>query len=161
MADLAFPLINGVRHDWTSVEVKLAGQIFIGAKSFNHSRKRTRGLVRGTHPDPLAKTRGTNEYAASVEMPLAEWQLFKALLVATAATLGIGYGDVLFSVTAMYSSPGFDTITVEALGCSCDSVDAPDTQSPDPLMRKIDLAPLKILDDGDDDTTPLQAPPTA
>lgn len=161
MPDLTFPLIDGVRHDWTSTETKVAGQIFIGCKSFKTSRKRTRGLVMGAHPDPIAKTRGTNAYTASIEMPVAEWYLLKATVKALADQQGIGYGDVLFPATVTLTAPNFATRTVECFGCSLDETSSEDAQGPDPLMRKIDLNPLKIVDDGDDDTIPLQAPPGA
>ena len=89
MPDLSYPLIDGVRHDWTSTETKIAGQIFIGMKNFKWSRKRTRGWVEGAHPDPIAKTTGTNKYTASCEMPLAEWYMLKQLLVNLAAAQGV------------------------------------------------------------------------
>lgn len=161
MADLAYPLINGVRHDFSSIEFKLAGRIYVGFKSLDHSRKRTRGLIEGNHPDPIAKTRGSNAYAASCEMFLAEWNLFRNDLVLLATARGIGWGDVLFLATVIYSSPGFDTQTLRLIGCSVDSIEASQSKSPDGLTRKIDLAPLKIIENDQDDTIPLQAPPTA
>ncbi len=40
-ANLAqYPLVNGVRHSFTSIELKLAGQIFVGFSSIKYSRKR-------------------------------------------------------------------------------------------------------------------------
>lgn len=164
---LAYPLINGVRHDWTNIEPKIAGQIFVGFKSLNYKRTRTRTKLWGNSSDPIAKTQGVNDYTADMEVYLAEWNLFQALLKAGAAAKslpsgispGSGYGDLLFPVVITYLNLGFDTITDTILGCSVDELDASQSQSPDPLVRKVTFNPLKVLFNGDDDlATALQAP---
>ncbi len=157
MADaLVYPLIRGKRHGFASIKATF----FIGAgvtvemfiKSVNYGRTRSRGLVRGNHPDPIAKTLGENEYKCSVEMPLAEYRLL-------VAQLGPGYGDVDFSLFVTYGETGFETVTDEILGCTLDDDDASNSQGPDPLMRKLDLAPLKILMGGTDDLeVPMVSP---
>jgi hypothetical protein len=162
---IAYPLINGVRHSWASVELKVGGQIIYGVKSINYSRKRTRVMARGFSPDPLGKTRGVNEYTADIELYLAEFNYLQAVLQALAATQqgaanGNGYGDVFFQVTSMYSENGFDQITDTINGCTMDSTEVGQTQSADPLVRKFELNPLKILFNGQDDlAVPLTAPP--
>lgn len=146
---IQYPLINGVRHSFSSIEFRLAGQIFVGFKSINYARKRSRTMVYGNHPDPLGKTRGKNEYSGDVELYLAEWNAFQA-------QLGAGYGDVPFVVICTYTENGFDTIADEIRGCTMDSTEAAGSDSTDPLTRKFDLAPLKILFNGIDDlATPL------
>jgi hypothetical protein len=151
---IPYALINGVRHSFSSIELKLNGQIFIGVKSINYSRTRGRSLVRGNSPDPLGKTRGENEYSGDCELYLAEWNLFQE-------QLGPGYGDVFFSVLVTYSENGFDTIQDELLGCTMDSAEASNAQGSDPTIRKVNLMPLKILYNGVDDlATPLVGVPT-
>lgn len=158
--NLSYPLINGVRHSFVSIELKLNNQIFVGFKSINYSRKRNRTMVRGNHPDPLAKTRGSNEYSADCEMYLAEFNLFQAALITTAQQQSLGYGDVAFQVLVSYSENGLDTIQDVINGCTLDETTASQSQGDDPLVRKLDLAPLKVLFNSVDDvTTPLQAPP--
>lgn len=151
-APIPYPLINGVRHSFSSIELKLGTNIFVGFKSINYSRKRTRTIVRGKSPDPLGKTRGTNEYTADCEIYLAEWNALLAQLQAIAP----GYGDVLFTVLVTYSENGFDTIQDTINGCSIDTTEASQAEGPDPLVRKVELNPLKILFNGVDDlATPL------
>lgn len=137
-SQISYPVINGQRHSFASIELKIGSLIFLGFKSINYSRTRTRALVRGNSPDPLGKTRGENEYSADCEMYLAEWNLLMS-------TLGKGYGDATFSVNVTYSENGFDTITDNLLGCTIDSTEASQSQGSDPLTRKFNLAPLKIL----------------
>lgn len=153
---LQYPLIQGVRHGFSSIELVFQidggkkAQVF--AKNINYSRKRTRGLVRGNHPDPIAKTRGENEYSADIELYFAEWLLLRR-------SLGPGYGDVAFSTIVTYGENGFDTVSDQILGCTMDSVEASQSQGSDPLTRKFDLNPLKIIfDDEEDLLIPLQPP---
>lgn len=143
---ILYPLINGVRHSFASIELKLGSQIFIGFKSINYSRTRTRTKVRGNHPDPLAKTRGENDYTADCELYFAEFVLFLS-------QFGSGYGDQVFQVLTTYSENGFDTIQDTINGCTIDTTEASQSQGPDPLIRKFELNPLKVLFNGLDDLT--------
>lgn len=149
---IPIPLINGVRHGYSSIELKLAGQIFIGFKSINYSFTRTRADVYGNHPSPIAKTRGTLAFKADCEIYLAEWNLFQS-------QLGKGWGEVAFSVLVTHGETGFDTIVDELVGCHVDGVDASNSQGNDPLVRKLDLNPINILYNGiDQNTFPLVPP---
>jgi len=150
---IPYPLINGVRHSFSSIELKIADQIFIGFKSLNFSITRSRGLVRGNHPDPLAWTRGENEYKADSELYLAELALILE-------QLGAGWQDLPIAVLVTYGESGFDPITVELTGCHLDGLDFSASQGTDALAVKVDLNPLKILINGKDgNTTPLVPPP--
>lgn len=158
VSPIQFPLLNGVRHSFTSIELKFAAvpggpsisQVFFGFKSLNYTRTRNRVLVRGNSPDPLGKTQGENDYSADCELYLAEWNLLMT-------TLGPGYGDAAFMIQASYSANGFDTIQDTVTGCTIDSTEASQSQGPDPLTRKINLMPLKVLFNGVDDlATPLR-----
>ncbi len=161
---LLYPLINGVRHDWASIELHVAGQIVIARKSINYSRIRTRAMAEGASPDPLGKTLGRNAYKADIEMLLAEFYQLQSILSQQAAALGgangAGYGDVPFLVQVMYASRGFDQVTDTIIGCTMDSTEVAHGVSPDALSRKFELNPLKILFNGLDDLLdPLGPPP--
>lgn len=141
---IPYPLVNGARHSFASVELKLFGTIFLGFKSITYSRKRSRTKVYGAHPDPIGKTRGKNEYDASCELYVAE---FKVLV----QQLGTGYGDIFGDIFVTYSENGFDTIQDVIRGVTIDSSEAEASEGTDPLTRKIDLSPLKILFDATED----------
>lgn len=158
---IQYPLTNGFRHSWASIEVKAAGQIFY-VTAVNYSRKRNRTMVRENHPDPTGKTVGSNDYSADIEMLLSEFNALQAALILLANQAGLngGYGNVMFSVVVQYSENGLDTVTDTILGCTLDSTEASNSEGTDPSKRKIELNPLKILYGGQDDlATPLQAPP--
>ncbi len=151
-AALAIPLVRGVRHGFSSIELKMNGLLFVGFKSINYSRTRTRSQVRGNSPDPIAKTRGENDYKCDCEVYLAEWNLFQK-------QLKDGYGDVFFNILVTYGENGFDTISDEIIGCTMDTTESSNSQGPDALVRKMEFSPLKIKFDGIDDlAVPLVAP---
>jgi hypothetical protein len=160
---IAFPTINGVRMDWSSIELHVAGQVIVGRKSINYSRKRARSLVEGGSPDPIGKTRGRNTYTADIELYLAEFNQLLDVLTQQAAALGAsggnGYGDVQFSVVVMYSENGFDQITDTLYGCTLDSTEVSQAVSPDALSRKCELNPIKISFQGKDDLMVPLGPP--
>lgn len=170
MTDIGYPLINGERHDFTSIELKIAGQIFVGFKSINYKRTRTRTKLWGNSPDPIGKTRGTNDYTCDFELYFAEWKLLKEILkkaakakpgIISGTSPGSGYGDVFFQIIVTYGSSQFDTQTDTINGNTADEVEGSQSQGADPLFRKVGTNPLKIIEDGDDDLgTALQAPPT-
>ncbi len=158
---IPYPDATGARHSWASIKAIIAGQTFLGIKTCNYDRKRTRSVVMGTHPDPLGKTVGENAYTATIDLYLAEFNQLQAILVGIAADQGVGYGDVFFDLQIQYSANGFDTIQDDILGCTLDATTASQAQGPDSLVRGIELGPLKILWNGEDDYSPaLQAPPT-
>lgn len=161
MSTINYPLVNGVRHSFASIEVKVAGQVYF-ASAVNYSRKRSRTMAKENHPDPVGKTIGSNEYSADIEMLLAEFNNLQSALIAQAAQQSppTGYGDVFFTVVVTYSSPGMDTVTDTILGCTMDSTEASNTEGTDPTKRKFELSPLKIMYAGTDDLgTPLGGPP--
>ena len=152
---IPYPLVNGVRHSFTSIELNLAGLIFRGFKSINYSRNRSRAMPYGNSPDPLGKTRGKNEYKADCELYLAEWHVFQQTLI----SLGSGYGDQPFFVLVTYGENWFDTIQDQLLGCTLDTTDASNSEGTDPTVRKSELNPIKVLFNGQDDlATPLTSP---
>ena len=49
---ISYPLVNGARHSFVSIELKLMGVIFQGFTSINYTRTRSRTMVYGNSPDP-------------------------------------------------------------------------------------------------------------
>ena len=155
---LSYPLVNGVRHSFVGIELKLGsaqGLSFptIGFKSISYTRKRSRAVVEGTNADPLGKTSGMNAYTGECELYLAEWNIFLV-------QLGPGYGDIVFPVSVTYNAQGMDSVTAWLYGCTIDSSDGGGAKGPDPTVRKFDLAPLKVVMSGiDDNANPLTGVP--
>jgi hypothetical protein len=150
---LQYPLINGLRHDWSSIELLANDQLFTGIKAIDYDNAREVGIVRGFSPDMLAQTRGTNTPSCSFELYLAEFNLFLS-------QLGQGWGDQFFTIQVSYAEEGLDQITDVIIGARLISVAANMSQGSDPLTRKCKIQPTKIKFQGFDDLlTPLAAPP--
>jgi hypothetical protein len=151
---LQYPSTTGARPSFGHIELRIAGFPFVGFKKIDYSRTRSREMIYGAHPDPLGKSLGQNEYKASCELYLPEFNLFLAQL--DAASITFGYGDTFFDITVTYNAPGFGVVTDTLLACSLDSSDAPNGQGTAALTRTFELNPLKIRFGGKDDvTTPL------
>ena len=155
VSTIPYPMVNGARVSFVSIETKLNGQVFMGITKIDYKRTRERAFIEGTNADPLGKTRGTNKYEASCEMHLAEFNQF------CISTLGgAGYGDVFFPVDVTYSENGFDMIHDQIIGCTVDSTEASNAKGAEGTVRNMDLKPLKVLFNGvDDNAVPLRGVP--
>jgi hypothetical protein len=150
-------LINGVRHSFASVTLEITGPGGIwkpkGFSAISFSRTRERGEVRGPHPDPMAHTRGENTYEASMKMYLAEVNYLKRVILG-----GPGYGDRFFPIVLQYFENGLDLVSVEIRSCKLDSDKVDNAKGTDATEVEIDLHPLKVVWNGEDDVDdPLNA----
>jgi hypothetical protein len=170
---IPYPLINGVRQSFVSIEARFvtstglnlaspqavsgAGAAmdlnFRGFLAIDYSRTRSRTIVYGNHPDPLGKTRGKNEYKASFELLLAEYNA----LLQSLQGITKGYGDVFFAFIITHAEPGFDAIVDTIAGCTLDTTENASADNTDGTRRKVELNPLKIFFAAVDDlAVPLQ-----
>lgn len=149
-----FPIINGVVHDFASIEAVLgpAGRVSVAMKTLDYERTRDRDMPHGAHPDPIGKTQGTNTYKGSCELYLVQFQL---LLVSLALA---GYGDLQFPLIVTYNAAGMPPMTDELIGCTIDTSKLAHAAGKNALTAKIDLNPVKIYFNGQDDVlVPLAA----
>lgn len=138
---IALPLLNGVRHEWSSAEFRLKNRIVVGIKEFNYNDKLEPTKVYGTASEPIGRTRGVYLAEGSCTMYVAE-------LYAFLAVLGPGFKEVNFDGVAAYSDANIPTITDRVVGIRIKSIDASQSQGADPLVRKLDLDIMKILWNG-------------
>lgn len=139
---IAYPLINGTRHEWSSIEIQLAPEgkgsnIYVGVKELAYKLEMAPTDVYGTSPQPIGRTRGVLSFSASLTLYKAESALFLQ-------QLGDGYLEKPFNVIANYTENGFDTITDSIIGCRLVSPDNSHSQGADPLVVKWDLHPMMI-----------------
>lgn len=154
-------LINGVAYSFASVKMTITcdetGQELDlsdgGYSSVNFSRERERGELRGPHPDPQGKTRGSNKYSASIKFHMSTLNYF------IQSTLGgAGYGDRFFVVNLQYLEKGLDPVTIDIQGCTLDKDSVDNSKGTDATEVDTDLHPLKYLRNGLDDVdNPLAA----
>lgn len=145
MAAVQYPLINGVRHDWSSIEFAIqlptgTAVTVVGAKSINYKFEKKGTHVYGTGPKPIGITRGVFTPDGDVEIYLDEY----ASLV---DQLGPGFADQPLTIKVSYSEQErtyLDTL----IGVRIAGVEASQSQGADPLTRKLPLTMLDILYNG-------------
>ena len=141
MAD--YPNINGVAHDWSSVEIDLGPDagIFIAISELTYSDNLEPGEARGASAQLLARTRG--EYSAEGSMTMLKRDSAELI-----AKLGQGFKEVVFPITAMYSGEGAgDVITDKLFGCRIGPTEGGGS---DPLSVTFGLAVMRISWNGYD-----------
>src|SRR5258707_785556 len=86
---ISYPLINGHRYSWNSVELGLgpAGIIMRGVSSIDYGDQLTPGNLRGTGPNVVGRTRGEYDADAEIEMYRLEWENLKGQL----GSNGVGF----------------------------------------------------------------------
>lgn len=159
---IRFPFINGVAYSFASINVTLTCEqtkksvdlANVGFLSLNYKRERDRGEPgRGGHPDPLFKVRGQNKYTASIKFykPVSDY-------IKTEVLGGGGHGDRSFSLTVQFLENGLDTKTDDIRGCTWDSDGSDNGAGTDATQIEVNMSPLKIVFDGEDDVdNPLAA----
>lgn len=126
-----YPLVNGARHEWTSIEAKVNGDIVIGFKEIAYNDKLEPTKVYGVHAQPIGRTRGVYSAEGSMTLYLDEANTL-------IQKLGPGFKEISFDITVSYTE-GSDTITDEIVGCRIKSLDMSNSQGADPTVRKFDL----------------------
>lgn len=138
---VAYPLVNGVYHAFASIELKLKGDIYVGAKSINYKDSLTPVKVRGAHAEPIGRTRGDYDAEGDLEMYSQQGHQFLQ-------ALGQGYKETTWDATVTYSENGLDTITDTLIGCRIQEVDKSNSQGTDASTMKFTLSVMKVLHDG-------------
>lgn len=138
MSEIQYPFVNGVRHEWSSVELRLRGDVYLGVKSFSYDDDLKPTKIFGTHPKPIGRTRGQYNCKASIELYTAEANRFRK-------ALGPGYKEVAFDIVCQYIEDGFDTITDGIFGCRITTDKGGGASGSDALTVPWDLDPMNII----------------
>ena len=139
-----YPLINGKRHSWASVEIKLADDIILGVTELNYKDSLDPSIVRGAGPRPIAFTLGMAEFDGDLTILLEE---FNTLVT----KLGPGWKAVSFDIIVTYdeSGSGLSTIVDTLKGVRLTTTEnGASSSSADATVRKMSLKCLDILWNG-------------
>lgn len=139
---MQYPLINGFRHDWSSVNLSIDGsQRQLSLQSLSYSNPRSSTAVYGTSPQKIGDTRGTEECKCSIELLFSEYRAF-------IKKLGPGYKDKYFDVTVSFAERGEPTYTDEIIGCRLLDDPFDGAQGNDTFKVKLELTVMRIVKDG-------------
>lgn len=152
---IQYPLINGVRHDFSSLELKFAtfgNLVIVGIKSVNYKSSLKPTKVYGTHPQPIGRTRGVYDASGDIEMYLAEANVLESAIAAT----GQGLMEAVFDATVTRFENQFDSIIDEIIGCRITDRDSSNSQGGDAATIKYTLDVMVItLNKNNSLTNPL------
>lgn len=151
-----FPLVNGVRHSWASVEARVNGQIVLGFTEVNYSDGLEPGIVKAAGALPIALTTGDASFDGDFTILLEE---FNQLV----AALGPRWKLVPFDIVCTYAEEdsGLTTIVDTIKGCRITKTEAGNSSgSTDGTVRKCTIKPMGLLWNGVD-SMPAQPKLTA
>lgn len=137
-----YPLINGHRYSFSSIEATFNGKKYIGFSAINFDEELEPGEVRGASAELLGRTRGDYKTSGSYEMYLQEDEVF-------IEALGDGYGEVSFNITVMYAEDNSPVIQKTLIGCRIKKGSHGHTKGTDGLSVKRDLSIVRIKSKGD------------
>lgn len=141
-----FPLINGNRMDFSSVDIIVAASRMRGIKSIDYSQSLTPGKVRGTGAQKLGRTRGEHDADASLEIYMEEFGDLVQLLGAGGI---VGYMEANFDVIVTYAEfPSSPVQTVNIHGARMIKHEQQAQQGSDPLTMKLSLDVMYVLING-------------
>ena len=137
----SFPLINGNRYSWSSIEIRVGGKLYRGIKEIAYSVSLEPGDVRGTLAQRGGRTRGDYKPEGSMTMFLQEYNEF-------ITDLGPGFMEREFDVVAQYSDRNQPVVTDKLVSCRIKKADKSHSQGPDALIVKLDLDIMFIVENG-------------
>jgi hypothetical protein len=143
---VAYPLINGVRHSWASIEIRVAGNIVLGITEINYNDGLEPGVVRGAGARPIALTTGEASFDGDFTILLEEFNTLVSLL-------GPRWKTVAFDIVVSYSEEdsGLTTIVDTIQGARITKTEAGNSSgSTDGTTRKCTIKPMGLLWNGVD-----------
>ncbi len=152
---VSYPLINGVRHSWAEIEIRVANQIVLGITKIDYTDKMDPVAVRGAGPNIIAFTNGMQETGGAMTILLEEFNT----LVNALSDIATAWKLVPFNIITTYdgSQSGLSTIVDTVIGCRISEVKPGTTEagSADPITRELSLFHMGVLWNGK-----LGSPPT-
>lgn len=139
---VSYPMINGKRHSWASIELRTDGDIILGFTEIDYKASLDPGEVRGAGSAPIAFTMGNSSFEGSVSFLLEE---FNSLV----SSKGAGWMGASFEIIVSYSEDGLTTIVDTIQGVRFTSVEnSASSSSTDAVVRKLPFKALNILYNG-------------
>jgi len=142
-----YPLINGHRYSFASVEALFNGIAYLGISELNYKPSLKAGMVYGSRPQPLGRTRGKQEHTVSFKMYRLEFELFKATLVNINGA-GIGFGETPFDIVATFAELGQPVTTDTIVSARIEEADLSNADGTDASVVNVTCSCMQILLNG-------------
>lgn len=136
-----FPLINGHRYSWASIELDIDGADQLQFKEISYSHTLEPGDVRGQGPQVAGTTRG--EYSAEGSVTFLKEGHDELI-----ERFGDGYFEKRFNVTVNYAEEGQPVTTDRLVGCRLKASEKSGSQGTDGLEVTAPLHVTYITENG-------------
>lgn len=150
----SYPLVNGVRHSWSSVSATAGGVTYGGFTEINYAAKLDAQYVRGAGPLPIGTTTGLASMTADFTMLEEEFKMFQQTLGSPSLIGGgAGFMTSFFDLEVQKSNEGYieggmSTITDTIKARITEVSAAMQSSSGDGLVRKVTLLPIEMRFNG-------------
>lgn len=141
LPNVPFPLVNGNRFSYASIELSIDSQVFTGFSGISYQQSLEPSEVRGTGPQNMGFTRGDLKAEGSLDIYIEE----DARII---AALGDGFYEKFFPVTVTYQEQGQQLITDSIPYVRFKSGQRSHQKGTDGLTVKRDLLLFYILENG-------------
>lgn len=143
---LQYPMINGHRFSFASVEIFLPGNPvpFVGVKSINYNASLDPGKGYGTSSRKLFRTAGKGDSDGDIEMYRLEWENLKAAL----GIGGVGYGRTSWTGIIQYSEDFSPVVTDSIIGTRITKAEYSNSEGTDPTTVKLTLDIMLVNENG-------------
>lgn len=147
-----YPLINGHRYSFASVEAQFNGLPILGIKSINYSPELIPGKVYGSAPQKIGRTRGKEDSSCDFEMLRLEFENLKETL----GQQGVGFGETPFDIIVQFAElPSSPVVTDTIVGFRIGKPEASNADGTDASMIKVSGDPMRVLLGGVPIATPF------
>lgn len=149
---LIYPLINGIRYDYSAITFLANGLPIVGITEINYSQELAPGEVYGTLPQKIGETRGQLKPEASFSILQFEFDNLLEQLCILNGTPGSGFMEARFDISVAFqaSSNGIPGPFIQDVlrGCKMKKSDHAYKAGPDAIVEKVDLSLFYILKNG-------------
>lgn len=157
LPSVPYPLINGHRFSFSSLQIQLAAKKTIGFKSISYKSSLKPAIVRGTNAQVVGRTRGVHESSGELVLYQEDWADFLAVLSTLSGfTSGLspgglppGFMEVSWDAAVGYSETPVSPVQLNLLkGCRITDIDESHEEGEEALSVKLSLSILMIQYNG-------------
>jgi hypothetical protein len=153
---VSYPVVNGIRFDFSSIQFRVQGKIFPGIKSLNYNHALDPGVLGGTAAQDIGRTRGKYKAEGNIELFREDADDFLTLIapasLITGGQTGIGFMEVSFDISVTFFEPIQGTgpaVQNDILrGCRIKKEDSSNSAGSDPSTLKYDLHIMLLTRNG-------------
>jgi hypothetical protein len=135
MATIPYPLINGTKHDFTSIRAEINGIKIFGISAIDYTIAKPVSDVYGTSSMRLGRTRGQLKFTGSLTLYETEF----AALTQSLAVVNEALMEKEFLIIVQYSDGGLPLITDQLIGCMITNIGHSHSQGNNALVVKLEL----------------------